>query len=199
MKLERLAALVEEVSGIVFPPAQLGFLADLLARRAALAGFRDVHAYLDALEHGALEEEWRHLLPAITVKESFLFRVPEQFRALREQLLPELAATRAGTPLRLWSAGCAHGEEPATLAIVLAESGLPPATWSVLATDVDERALQVAQEGVFSQRAVSQVPGELLERWFQDRGERWALDRELLARIDFRRVNLVREPFPDLG
>jgi chemotaxis protein methyltransferase CheR len=199
LELDRIAALVEEVSGIVFPHGQLGFLRDLMARRAAQTGLPSFAAYLALLERGQLEDEWRHLLPAITVKESFLFRVPEQFRALREELLPRLAEARGGAPLRLWSAGCANGEEPATLAVVLAESGLPLSGWRILATDVDERALQVAQAGVFSQRAVSQVPPDLLERWFEHRGDRWILAPELRAQIDFRRVNLVREPFPELG
>lgn len=197
--LERLAHLVEAVSGIVFPHGQLGFLRDLMAKRAAQAGFPDLGSYLAQLERGLLEDEWRHLLPAITVKESFLFRVPEQFRALRERILPQLVAARRGAPLRLWSAGCAHGEEPATLAVVLAEAGLPPSAWSIVATDVDERALQVAQAGAFSQRAVGQVPPELLARHFLHRGDRWILDPELMARVELRRVNLVREPFPDLG
>lgn len=204
-RLERLAALVEAVSGIVFSAGQLVHLRELMTRRAAQLGMDDLGAYLLALEQGRLDEEWRLLLPAITVKESYLFRIPEQFRALGERILPELVRARSAAgagahlPLRFWSAGCANGEEPATLAVVLAEAGLPPASWSILATDVDERALQQAATGVFSARAVSQVPPELLSRYFTSRPAGWELDGGLQRRIELRRVNLVREPFPDLG
>jgi chemotaxis protein methyltransferase CheR len=199
VKLERLAALVESVSGIVFSAGQLVHLRELMARRAAQIGMTELAAYVLALEQGRLEEEWQVLLPAITVKESYLFRIPEQFTVLRERLLPELARARGGTPLRVWSAGCAHGEEPATLAVVLTEAGLPPSSWAILATDVDERALHQAAAGVFSSRAVSQVPPELLERHFVPRVGGWELDPALVARIHFARINLVREPLPALG
>jgi chemotaxis protein methyltransferase CheR len=203
VRLERLATLVETVSGIVFSAGQLVHLRELVTRRAAALGHPDLSSYLLALEQGRLENEWRVLLPAITVKESYLFRIPQQFRALQDRLLPELVrARRVGTQageLRLWSAGCANGEEPATLAVVLAESGLPPTSWTILATDVDERALQQAATGTFSARAVSQVPPELLRRHFASCHGGWALDPSLLGRISFVRLNLVSEPFPDLG
>ncbi len=199
MKLERLAALVESVSGIVFSAGQLVHLHELMSRRAGQLGMTDLAAYVLALERGRLEEEWRVLLPAITVKESYLFRIPEQFHALAERLLSDLVAARRGGELRIWSAGCANGEEPATLAVVLAEAGLPAPSWSILGTDVDERALQQAASGLFSQRAVSQVPVELLRRYFAPHAGGWMLDDELLRRITFTRVNLVREPLPPLG
>jgi len=199
VKLERLAALVESVSGIVFSAGQLVHLSELMARRATQLGMTELAAYVLALEQGRLEEEWQVLLPAITVKESYLFRIPEQFTVMRERLLPELARARAGVPLRIWSAGCAHGEEPATLAVVLTETGLPPSSWAILATDVDERALHQAAAGIFSSRAVSQVPAELLERHFTPRVGGWELAPALVARIHFARINLVREPLPALG
>ena len=195
--LARLAHLVEEASGNAVGPAQAPLLAEAGRRRAAAGGFADLAAYVQALEGGALADEWRQLLPLVTVKESYFFRTPEHFRAVVEVVVPQLLVARAGTRrLRLWSAGCARGEEPATLAIVLAEvRELAGWDWRILATDVDEEALAVAQSGVYGARAVAAVPEPLRHRYFRERGGKFHLSAHLQERLDYRALNLVHAPF----
>ena len=193
-----LAALIEKVSGNVVPPGNLPFLSRAAERRALDLGLSDLGAYQRALARGDLADEWRWLLPHITVKESYLFRTPQHFVALAATLLPPLARARAHErTLRVWSAGCARGEEPATLAVVLAEqAALAGWDWRILATDVDEDALAAGRSGRFGTRAVAQVPPLLLAKHFDRQDDTYQLHPTLLQRIEFRVLNLVREPFP---
>ena len=191
-----LAALVERVSGNVVPPGHLPFLGEVGRRRAASLGLPDLAAYVRALGLGNLADEWRWLLPHVTVKESYLFRTPQHFAALESTILPRLAAARAGLrALSVWSAGCARGEEPASLAVALAEHrALAGWRWRILATDVDEDALAAARLGRFGARAVAGVPPALLDRHFDRRDDMAELHAALRERIDYRVLNLVHEP-----
>lgn len=194
--LGTLARLIETASGNVVPPGHFPFLAETAAQRAAATGCADLAAYVRALEAGRLPGEWAALLPHVTVKESYCFRTPQQFSRLGEVVLPRLAAhSGQGRGLRVWSAGCARGEEPATLAIVLAETpALVNRDWLVVGTDVDEHALAAARSGLFSERAVAQVPQVLLERHFSRREAGFELAPALRRRIEYHVVNLVAEP-----
>ncbi len=193
-----LAVLVERVSGNVILPGHYPFLAETAKRRAVALRLPGLQAYVRALAHGDIPGEWSSLLPHVTIKESFLFRHPQHFAALADTILPRLAAARGRErAIRVWSAGCANGEEPTTLAIVLAECGaLAGREWSVLATDVDEEALAAARAGAFGERAVSQVPAHLRSRYFTKRGELFETVPAIAQRIEYRALNLVREPLP---
>ncbi len=196
----RLAGLVREATGNHLPPSRLPFLAEVAERRAATAGRDGVDAYVRALAAGELSAEWPHLVALLTVKEGYFFRAPQQFRALAERLLPALATgLGAERPLRLWSAACGRGEEPATLAIVCAESpALAGRDWTILATDLDEEALAAARRGVYNARAVAQVPPASAARWLAPHGAGSGLvelDPELRRRIDYRPLNLARPPY----
>ena len=193
-----LAVLVERVSGNVVLPGHYPFLAETAKRRAVSLRLPGLQAYVRALSHGDIPGEWSSLLPHVTIKESFLFRHPQHFAALAGTILPRLAAAHGRErAIRVWSAGCANGEEPTTLAIVLAECGaLAGREWSVLATDVDEEALAAARAGAFGQRAVSQVPAHLRSRYLARRGELFETVPAIARRIEYRTLNLVREPLP---
>ena len=196
-----LARLVEDVSGNVVPATHLPFLATAAAVRVRATGHHDLAGYVAALKRGALAGEWSALLPLVTVNESYFFRTPQQFVALSRTLLPRLLAARPGSRrLRVWSAGCACGEEPSTLAMVLAETAaLAGWDWRVLATDVDEEALAAARQGVYGERAVAQVPAALRDRYLVRRDDRFELAPAVRSHIEYRTFNLVREPFSDPG
>ncbi len=191
---------IEERAGVMVPARDHGRLIELVTTRAAALRLSGLSSYLALLLTAKGAAEWRELLARLTVKESFLFRAPQQFQALAERIVPELVARRTGRGLRLWSAGCARGEEAATLAVVLA--GLAEVTgtdWKILATDIDEEALEVARSGRFGRRAVAQVPPPLLERHFHQRSGSWVLRSGLLSRIEFRALNLVASPLAPPG
>jgi chemotaxis methyl-accepting protein methylase len=193
--IHEIAQLIENASGFVIGDRSTDSLASFVQERVARGGFAGVERYIDYLRRHPDSEEWRHILSKITIKESYLFRAHAQFEALVDTILGEIAERRADRRLRVWCAGCARGEEAATLAIVLADHPIVGAwQWSVLATDVDEAALADADRGVYGPRAVGRVPAGILDRHFVRRGLNYELNSELRRRIEYRRLNLVEQP-----
>jgi len=192
-QLGELARLIEVSSGFVLRERDYRALESFAANRvAALKRISDIRQYTELLRRDPKSDEWRRLLSEITVKESYLFRGHAQFEGLLNVVLPEMVAGRRGRCLRVWCAGCARGEEAATLAVVLAESKIvADSGWTILATDVDDEALADARLGHFGRRAMSRVPAEMLAAHFRPMGDLFRLDRRLLEKIEFRRLNLV--------
>lgn len=195
--LEKLVSLIRDTTGNVISPARYGFLEEVAQRRARSRGLLSVSDYVLALSSNALDGEWENLIPLVTIKESYFFRAPQQFEIIRHQVLPRLLRARAQSKhLRIWSAACARGEEPATLAMILdGEPSLFGWDWTIVATDVDEGALAGARLGLYGDRAVNQVPPHLLERYFRQRGKLYELDPDLRSRIHYRHLNLAHSPF----
>jgi chemotaxis protein methyltransferase CheR len=193
----RLVALIRETTGNVIPPARMAFLEEVAERRAHARRLAGVEEYVRALTARELPDEWESLIPLVTIKESYFFRAPQQFDVIRQRILPELVKARsASRQLRIWSAACARGEEPATLAMLLAdEPALAGWSWTIVATDLDEEALAGARIGLYGERAVSQVPPDLLARWFSRRGKLYELDAGLRSRIVYQSLNLAHGPF----
>ncbi len=201
--LARLVALIREETGNVVPRGRWGFLEEIAVRRARARGLTRVSDYAAALAAGRLEGEWGELVPLVTVKESFFFRAPQQFAAMERHVLPHLLRARGARPgdrrLRIWSAAAARGEEPATLAMILAEhEALAAWDWRILATDLDADALASAERGLYGDRAVAQVPERLRQRWLSRRGSLYELHPAIRSRIEYRPLNLARPPFQDL-
>lgn len=201
MSDDRLAELVERRAGIVVPPGELPRLETRLAPRWRELGVSTLEGYLSLLEREQSGEEMRHLLSQVTVNESFLFRSPRQFELLREVVIPDLSRGAPERPLRVWSAGCARGEECVSLAVVLAETlGLDRSRpWTVTGTDIDEEALAAARTWSYGPRAIRQVPEELRERYFERQRERFVVTRAIRDRISYIPANLRQLGASDLG
>lgn len=195
--LQRLVGMIRDRTGNVIPPSRQPFLEEVARRRAESKGLARMEDYVRALEEESLPGEWAHLIPLVTIKESYFFRAPQQWEVIRRQVLPELLQARGqARPIRIWSAACARGEEPSTLAMILAEEkSLHHVPWSILATDVDEEALAGARLGLYGDRAVGQVPPDLLDRYFSRRGKLYELSAELRSRITYQHLNLAHPPF----
>ncbi|KAA2212143.1 protein-glutamate O-methyltransferase CheR [Pseudoroseomonas oryzae] len=169
-----------------------------LCRRFRQTGLSGSAAYLQRLRDPLLcEAEWDALAAEITVGETFFFRYAEQFAALRETILPELLRLNGSArQLRLWSAGCANGAEPYSLAILLRQllgDALPEWRLALLGTDLNEAALQQARLGIYSRWTLRGQPADLLEHDFHsvDGGRRWQLRSHHRALARFRSHNLL--------
>jgi chemotaxis protein methyltransferase CheR len=188
-----LADWIRERTGLVFPPSRLKPAAAAMARAAERLGSADARSMLARLERdpAALEA----LLADLTIGETYFFRHPEQLEVIREQVLPDLARAREGL-LRAWSAGCATGEEPYSLAILLQEAGLG-GTSRVLGTDLSSARLAVARRGRYRSWSLRGVPDTTVERYFAQRDSWYQLAPHVVAAVDFRELNLVDDPYPD--
>jgi len=195
-----LAALLKERVGLHIRQDSYSALKIAVAARLDELGVRvkDGGAYLALLQSPEGDEELRRLLPLVTVGKTSFFRDDRQFRALGA-LLPELLARvrGGGRRLAMWSAGCATGEEPYSLAMTLAEAGFEPEQVDLIATDVNPEAVAFAAHGSYEARRVREIPAPLLERHFAQDGDRFVVRpslRRYLAAI--RPHNLVSSVFP---
>ncbi|XHF14972.1 methyltransferase domain-containing protein [Archangium gephyra] len=151
--------------------------------------------YLMHLQSPAGAADLAELIDAISVQKTELFRDEPQLEALRTHVLGPMVA-RMRRPLRLWSAGCATGEEVATLLVMLAEVGADPAS-TVLGTDISETAITRARELCFSAEQLQRVPSGARERWFLPAaGGRFTLVGHLKDRAGFECHNLMDLPYP---
>jgi chemotaxis protein methyltransferase CheR len=198
--LGELAALLKERVGLHVRQDSFSALRLALTARLDELGpeVPDAAAYLALLGSDRGDEELRQLLPLVTVGKTSFFRDERQFQALRA-LLPGLAerGRRDGTPVRAWSAGCATGEEPYSIAMCCAEAGLEPGQVELLATDVNPEAVAFAARGLYEARRVRDIPQSLLQGHFDREGDAWRVRaslRRLIAAI--RTHNLASSAFP---
>jgi chemotaxis protein methyltransferase CheR len=132
------------------------------------------------------------LIEHAVVNETYFFRHPEQVAALARLLAPKAGG------LRIWSAGCATGEEPYTVAMALLEAGRPGREDRIVATDVSERALAAARAGFYQPWALRRMPAGAEHPHFQSSGALRVAD-PVRALVEFRRQNLIADPPPPGG
>jgi chemotaxis protein methyltransferase CheR len=180
--------------GLHFDDTKLEFLGEVLARRANKKGL-DPSAYLDRLERADIDAELQALAPELTVPETYFFRHIDQFRAFADVALPHARAARAAIrKLKILSAGCASGEEPYSLAMLIRERGAELG-WDVEihAVDLNPFMLAKAARGVYSTWALRETPPEIQRRWFKSLGNEFELEQSIRAAVTFREVNLAQD------
>ncbi|HEV3496757.1 MAG TPA: CheR family methyltransferase, partial [Actinomycetes bacterium] len=142
-------------------------------------------------------EEFTHLFNTILINVTNFFRDPPTWEFLGAEILPRLADGRLdGEPIRMWSAGCASGEEAYSLAMAAAEALGPDVVRErvkIYATDVDEQALNQARQARYSPRQVEGVPPELLERYFERDGQGYVFSKDLRRSVVFGRHDLIQD------
>ncbi|RKH10675.1 methyltransferase [Corallococcus sp. CA047B] len=167
--LQQLAALLLERAGLKITLDGYHSLRLALSTRMPVLGLSDPDKYMQRLMSTHGEEELRALLPLVTVGHTEFFRDAKQFRALEQSVLPELLA-RARREMRkvtIWSAGCATGEEPYSLALVMAELGALAVEVDLWATDLNLAAVEAARQGRFTTRRAMAIGPERLSRFFK--------------------------------
>lgn len=181
--------------GLVFDEHRVHSLIDVLNARLRATGL-NAATYLATLNDLSRHSETSALAQALTVPETYFFRNADQFTALKEAVLPNVLGRAAGRPLSILCAGCATGEEPYSIAMLLHEFGvLLPG--SIVAIDVNPEALRKARAGRYSSWALRETPAAMKQRWFRTAGREHILDEELRGRVRFEERNLA-QPQPDL-
>jgi chemotaxis protein methyltransferase CheR len=164
-------------------------------RLAVLQGSLSEPQYLMHLQSPSGVADLSTLISVVAVHKTDLFRDEVQLQDFRVHVLEPLVAKSLGRPLRVWSAGCATGEEVATLLIMLDEARADQAS-TVLGTDISEAALNRARTLSFPAEQVRRLPGALRERYFMPDGSRAILVPELRERAFFQHHNLMETPYP---
>ena len=195
--LAQLALLVERESGIRLKPSQFQSLRAALDRAApglGVPGFL-AGAALDGHGRGLVER----LLDEVTVKETTFLRDRAQLESIPWGELRATAHARGDGVIRAWSAGCATGEEPLTMALLAWERLGPEPPVAILGTDLSHAALAAARAGRYRARAVRELEPDRVARWFVQDGDEYVVDPGLRRLVDFQRHNLVRDPVPPPG
>lgn len=196
----RLKALVIEVTGMAFYADKDADLALIVAERMERCGAADCAVYLERLQ--AECDEMDALVAELTIGETYFFRHKEQFDALREIVLPDILARNVHSRrLRVWSAGCATGPEPYSLAILLKrEFGARIAGWhvSILGTDINQKFLARARDGRYDQWAFRATPDDIRRDCFDAVGKQWQIKPEYRSMVSFQYHNLTQSRFPSL-
>ncbi len=195
--LDMLSALLLERAGLkIAADGYHGLRLALKARMPAL-GISDAEEYVRRLNGLAGEHELRSLLPLVTVGKTDFFRDPRQFKALEANILPRLvtSARKASQKVSIWSAGCATGEEPYSLAMLFEELAADPMEVDLWATDLNLAAIESAKQGRYPQRRMSGVSDLRLRRFFRPVGEDYEVTPRLREFIRFEGLNLATPVF----
>jgi two-component system, chemotaxis family, CheB/CheR fusion protein len=194
-RFEALLRYLEESRGFDVTGYSRPVLMRRVRRRMSQVDVADCQDYVDYLE--VHPDEFTALFDAILLNATGFFRDPESWDYLRRDVLDAvLSSTPAGSPIRVWSAACASGEEAYTLAISLAEALGPEAfrdRVKIYATDVDEEQLNRARQGTYGERDLHAVPRELVERYFEPTGNRYTFRKDLRPAVIFGRNDLVKD------
>jgi len=177
-------------AGLHYPERKRADLLHGLGLALNAGGYASLAAlYADAVSS---ERAWDLILVHLTIGETYFFRNGPQFDALRHQIIPDI--------LRIWSAGCATGEEPYSLAMTIGDL-LPDADlWnaSILATDINPQFLERARAALYSDWSFRETPDDMRARFWIKEQNRWRLRPEIRRMVTFARLNLAEPSYPSI-
>ena len=172
-----------------YKPAQMKRRLSTFVNRS---GAENTAAFVSRIQRDA--ELLDALRTMLTINVTEFFRDGAQWRTLRESVLPDLLK-HTPSP-KIWSAGCSHGGEPYSVAMLLAEAGGGPNS-SIVATDIDRQVLKNARDGgPYGPSDVASVPAEIRAAYFREDEAGFWVTPEIRRRVRFRELNLLRDAFP---
>lgn len=153
-------------------------------------GFDSFDDFLKALARDS--ELMNEFLDRMTINVSEFYRNAKRWEVLDKSILPELLK---GNPNpRIWSAACSTGEEPYTIAMVLSKH-IPLSKIQINATDIDENVIAKAKLGIYAERALNEVPKEMVKKHFRQEGTYFRVSDEIKTTVAFKKQNLLADPF----
>lgn len=187
--------LIHDRIGLFYENGKSHMLSDKLSPLVIERGFSSFldYYYLLKYDPGA-EQEWKRVMDALSVQETFFWREIDQVRALAQVIVPQHFSTPGAPPLRIWSAACATGEEPLTIAMALNEEGwLDRAPIEIYATDASPAAIEKARRGVYRPRSFRSLPLNLREKYFVEGQDGPRVAPGLHAKVKWATANLMNE------
>lgn len=201
---EQFADIAYRRAGIRLAPGKEALVGARVAKRVRALQLDGPEQYLKHLLADGDGDELVQFLDVISTNYTSFFREPEHFEMLTELVQRRLRQGR--TRLRFWSAASSSGEEPYTMALVIAEAVRDaPVNWRILATDISTRILDRAQQGRYPASSLTSIPKHLRSRYFQFIGPKssedpiYQVNSALRSAVVFRRLNLSTPPFPMQG
>lgn len=194
-ELEEIRALIERRSGIQFDASRERFFSTRI--REYMASKHLVHGtdLLRQLQNSNIAYE--AVVERLLTQETSFFRYPAVFEAFQRKVLPELHMKKFWEnprSLRIWSAGCATGEEPYSIAISVADALMFSEAWNVeiLATDISKNALKIAQQGIYRRRNIGHLSPRQIDAYFSPSGTDYAVKPRIRRMVSFASMNLAQ-------
>jgi chemotaxis protein methyltransferase CheR len=189
---EALLRMLRERAGLRFPSERLPAVLDATRRAMDADGAQDVPHYLARIGSG--EASFADLVEQVTIGETYFFRHPDQFAYLEQHVIPELLAKALGRPVRVWSAACASGEEPYSLAMSFQR--VAPDRASVLGTDISRKALAKARAAHYGRWSLRDSGADLARRFLTAERGGWTVEPDIRRNVRFKQLNLVGDVYP---
>lgn len=160
LAFQKIRDLMHRTAGIVIGPDKTSLVTGRLWRRLGIYGFKNYEAYMAFIDSPAGADERSVLIDLLTTNETYFFREPAHFDFLRNQIIPQ----HSGGKLRVWCAAASTGEEPYSLAMVLADA-LGEGTWELMATDICSKVVEQARTGMYRAERIENMPKDYLKRF----------------------------------
>lgn len=203
---------IYELCGLHIPDHKEYLITQRLRGLLRAAGSNSWREFYEFLRQDASARVRNEVISAITTNETSFFRDQHPFDSFREHLLPDFCRTLVArrlsgnrTPLRIWSAASASGQEPYTLAMIIMDhlaqhpgNGLRPSDFHILGTDISARVLSKATAAEYSDFELSRGLPDSCRHYFSPSGQNWRLCSAISGMVEFRQLNLVAD-FTDLG
>jgi chemotaxis protein methyltransferase CheR len=195
--MAQVVELVRAATGLIFPDARVADVEATIQRAVVRHGVPSAVQLVPLLRRDVRARE--ALVAELTIGETYFQRDPAQLELLQHDVLPRLLAARpAGRPVRVWSAGCASGEEPYSVAMLFDEAHALDRC-EIIGTDIARRRLEDAQRAVYSRWSLRNTPDDVRQRYFRQRGRYFELVPRIREHVDFRYLNLAEDRFPSLS
>lgn len=193
-----LMTVVKDRSGIVLTPEKMYLVESRLLPIVRRLGLADLGALVGALRRNDPPSLVAEVVEAMTTNESLFFRDVKPFDQFKRLVLPKLLEARSTSRrIRIWSAACSSGQEPYSLAMILAEEEARLKGWTVeiLGTDLSKAMVERSRAGTYSQFEVQRgVPAPMLDKYFVRDGDKWTIVPQLRSKVSFREFNLLDDP-----
>ena len=183
-------------SGMFFADSSKYLLQKRLSPRARELNFDSFQKYFYFLQYDPrAEAEYDQIFDLVTTNETYFFREPAQLAAFAEEIVPEILARKAVKKIRIWSAGCASGEEPYSIAIMLTEAGLyRDSSFEIFASDINQNVLAKARKGHYRENAFRSTDTATREKYFSKEPDgAWRINDDIRNRVSFGRLNIYDE------
>lgn len=200
-EFKRLAEYMKSYYGINLKSEKKSLVIGRLQNVLSQGQFDSFSSYFDYIHSDQSGEAVATLINKLTTNHTFFMRESEHFMYFKEEILPYLASSEAlKRDLRIWSAGCSSGEEPYTLAMIMADYfGASKGLWDtkILATDISTNVLEKAKQGVYSRESLSALPKHWLMNYFNRLNDREYIISDIIKKeVIFRKFNLNTMDFP---
>jgi chemotaxis protein methyltransferase CheR len=195
-EFEKMRVLIYDLIGIYFTDTKKYLLESRISKRIKANKMNNFTDYIKLLNSKPNKLELDLLFDAITINETYFFRVPQQFDDLENVVLPEIANRKMVLPnptIRIWSAAASTGEEAYTIAIIILERLkplFPKINFEIIGTDINLSVLENARQGIYKEYAIRNVPESMLQKYFTKNNHNYILSDEVKKMVRFSQLNL---------